>query len=697
MSKLRSFFQNLSFKENSTPLALLFVCFLGFGLLIRNLGFYMDDWPYVFYAYNKGIGSLSEMLIYDSRPSAGWLYISAFWLLGFKPLYWHIAMLLLRWLTVILLWLTIRAIWPARTREATYFALLFSIYPFFMLQPFAVGSSHHWVGFIFFSLSLLMMTRAISTGKQTVALTVGAVLFEAGHLFTSEYFAGLELIRPVILWILISRKEKNNFKLTRDVIINWLPYFFTLVTFASWRVFIYEPPADIVRNSPVILNQLFSEPLKALGFLFNASITDAISVLTIGWQQATDVELFNFNSLFGSYRLFLMVISFFIINLYLNKLTFKISPTDETDDDWKKKSPLLAITGLFLAGLPVWLIGRSIVESKNLISASRFGLPTMLGASFVLLLLITGLISDRKKTVLVLSILTALAINFHLNHTKGFEYSWEKQTRLYQELLWRAPELKPGTAIVTDEEILGYMGQYATSFGIITAYQPGDITTPPYWFFPVYYTYPDIDGFVSGIPIEDIKLSMQFSGQSTDSLVISFNPELDRCLWVLRPEDGNLRLVNDDMKKLSAVSNTDLIGNNSGEVRTLPEEIYGALPTKGWCYYFEKADLARQFGQWNEVVDLYEQAKANGEQAGNGFEYIPFIEGYAHLEDWESVKSLTKTANRISKGLEPSLCDALDRLLINAPASSKRDQTILDLSEDLDCQEFEKESILKLF
>jgi hypothetical protein len=277
----------------------------------------------------------------------------------------------------------------------------------------------------------------------------------------------------------------------------------------------------------------------------------------------------------------------------------------------------------------------------------------------------------------------------HLNNEKSFSYSWEKQIRLYQELTWRAPELPPGTAIVTDEEILGYMGQYATSFGIITAYQPGNITTPPYWFFPAYYTYPDFDGFVRGFPIEGHKLSMQFSGQSTNSLVISFNPELDRCLWILRPEDNNLRLISDDMQKLSAASNLGFIGNNGGEERMLPEEIFGRLTKRGWCYYFEKADLARQFGLWDEVVDLYKQAKSNGEQAGNGFEYIPFIEGYAHLEDWENVKSLTKTANRISKGLEPSLCEALDRFLVNAPSSSKRDQTILDLKDDLNCQSFQ--------
>lgn len=689
MKQIKSIFQNLSFKEKSIPLALLLTCFLGFGLLIHSLGFYMDDWPYIFYAYNKGIASLGEMLFYDSRPSAAWLYISAFWLLGFKPLHWHIAMLVLRWLTVVLMWSTLRTIWPGRIREITYFALLFAVYPFFMLQPFAVGSTHHWVGFVLYGLSLLLMARAISTGKYVGASTVGAVLLVALHLFTSEYFAGLELLRPVILWILISRKEENKSKVFRFVIVNWLPYLFALAAFGIWRVFLFENPPDVTRNSPVILSQLLHEPLKALWFLFNASLKDAISVLTIGWQQAIDVDLINFDSLFGINRLLASAITFGWIYIYLTRLFFESPTSDEAADDWKKKSLILAVTGLFAAGLPVWLIGRTILESKNLISASRFGLPTMLGASLVFVLLINSIVSDRKKAVAVLSFLIALAVNFHLDHTKDFQYSWEKQTRLYQELTWRAPEIQPGTAIVTDEEILGFMGQYATSFGIITSYQPGDIATPPYWYFPAYYTYPDLDGFARGYPIEDTKLTMRFNGQSTDSLVISFNPELDRCLWILRPEDASLRLVSDDMRKLSVASAIERIGDNGGVERALPEAIYGKPGNKGWCYYFEKADLARQYERWDEIVKLYEQAKANGEQAGNGYEYIPFIEGYAHLEDWETVKSLTKTANRITKGLEPSLCDSLDGLLVSAPALPDQNQTIMNLKDDLACVNFQ--------
>jgi len=683
MEKALSALKRISFTEKSAPLAFLAACILGFGLLIPSLGYYMDDWHYVFYAYNKGIESLREMLLYDSRPYAAWLYILAFKALGFNPLHWHIAALLTRWLAVVFFWKTLDAIWRNRARETISIAMLFAVYPFFMLQPFAVGSTHHWVGFVFFNLSLYLMALAVQQ-KKYLWLTIPAALLQAAHLFTSEYFAGLELLRPIIFWILISRSDANLPKRFWKIFLQWLPYLLVLGLYAYWRVAVFENVAGVTRNAPIILNQLFSEPLKAIGFLMTASIKDAVAVMTIGWQSAMSAELLDFSSVYVQFRLAVGAITFGLAFFYFSKL----NPHEEVPaDDWSKTSALLAAVGLMFGGLPVWLIGRYILESKNLLSASRFGIPSMLGAAFLLVLIINYFVSDGRKRVVLLSVCLALAVNFHLNNTKEFQYSWEKQERFLQQLLWRAPQIQEGTALLTDEEILGVMGEYAVSFSIITAYQPGDIDSPPYWYFPFYYTNPDVDALLRGAPLEYSKLSMNFSGDSKHMLLLSFNPELKRCLWVMQRQDTNLRLVSDDMRQLSAGSDISLI--QQGEEITLPESIYGKQNNQTWCYFFEKADLARQYEQWDEVARLWEESQAIGERADNGFEYIPFIEGYGHLEDWEYVKTQTKFAKKITAGIEPSLCSALDRLTVNAPASQQRDETIKNLKDDLKCGEYQ--------
>jgi hypothetical protein len=128
-----------------------------------------------------------------------------------------------------------------------------------------------------------------------------------------------------------------------------------------------------------------------------------------------------------------------------------------------------------------------------------------------------------------------------------------------------------------------------------------------------------------------------------------------------------------------------LIQQVSATEPNLPESIYGKQNHQTWCYYFEKADLARQYGQWNEVVRLWNEASSIGVKTENGFEYIPFIEGFGHLEDWEQVTLLTKSAKKITAGVEPSLCTAMDRIAATAPASQQRDDTIKNLKDFLKC------------
>jgi len=681
MKIIQSYLKRISFKEKYTPLLFLVVALLGFGLLANRLGFYQDDWPYVFYAFNKGIPSLALELYYDSRPNAAWLYIGMFNLLGFNPMAWHIAAVIFRWLTATLLWYLLRRIWPANTKQATFAILLFIVHPFFLIQPYAVNSILYWSGYLFFAASLWIMARNATESKYRVALTVFAVLLEALHLFSSEYFVGMVMVRPFILYWILQTPELSIRQRITKVITHWLPYLAALAAYVIWRMFLYVPPPIGDRNAPKILFALFKEPLSTLWYLIRTALQDSVIITFTSWYRTLVPELFAFGSIFSWFVLLVTVLAFAATFIYLRQLK-----ESENDRNWLAQPLTLGLLLLLLGMLPIWVIGQDIVTHKNQFAGSRFGIGSTLGAALIVAVIIDRLV-DNKKKVAVIAMCVALAVSMHLTNEKDFTYSWEKQERLARELTWRAPQIKTGTAIVTDEEILGYMGSYSVSFSLITSYQPGDIQSPPYWYFPFYYNNPHVGDYLAGTPLIGHKLTMDFNGNSNQMILLAFNPELNRCLWVLQPQDTNLRLVSDDMRQLSAGSDISLI--QQGTTPTLPEDIYGKQDSQTWCYFFEKADLARQYEQWDEIAQLWEQSQSADEQADNGFEYIPFIEGFGHLEDWDQVRVLTKSAKKITAGVEPSICSALDRLTANAPTSQQRDDTIKNLKDDLKCENYQ--------
>lgn len=684
---LTDFYTRLTFPEWTVPLAFLAVLIAGFGLLIPWLGYYMDDWHYVYYAYVRGISSLWELLFYDSRPYAAWLYVLGFKLLGFRPLNWHVTSLLLRWLTTLLLWRTMQSIWPKHRPQAIMAALLFAVYPFFLLQPLAVAYSLHWTGFALFALSLLLMLRSFEKGKiWWLALTVLAMAAEATHLFTSEYFSGLELLRPILLWLIISRTEQHAGRSLAKALFRWLPYLLVLTGFSYWRVVLFQAPPDGDRNPPVVLYQFLQTPLTtAVDFLVTA-LKDTTAIFVTGWYTTLQPGLFDLFSTFNRYALVVVLGAFGSLAVYLSRLRVQeaASEAHATQYNWIKEALVIGMASLVLGILPFWLTDRAILTQKNQFWATRFGLASMFGAALLAATMIEALFESRSRRTAVLSLCLALAIGAHLRNANDFRYSWEKQLRFYQQLSLRAPAIAPGTAIVTESEILPYMGEYPTSFAINTNYQQPGPSGTPYWFFTLYYSFPDIDEFVNGVPLEGQKLSASFNGESRDSLVIAFEPEIQRCLWVLRPEDAELRLISPFLRTASQASALERI-SASVERAPLPAEIFAAEIRQDWCYYFEKADLARQYQDWDSVAALWETAKAVGHRPENGFEYLPFIEAFAHLENWDQVGVLTRQANRISQGMSPLLCETLKRLMDSTPASGDRETVKADLDEHLSC------------
>jgi hypothetical protein len=124
---------------------------------------------------------------------------------------------------------------------------------------------------------------------------------------------------------------------------------------------------------------------------------------------------------------------------------------------------------------------------------------------------------------------------------------------------------------------------------------------------------------------------------------------------------------------------------NANLSKTPPIDLFGQGPPHEWCYYFEKADLARQKKDWQEIIRLAEGAKGQNLWPRNPSDWLPFIEAYIRSGDIENAKSLMDTSLRDEKYL-PGICYSLNRISKDAELSVQIKEQIRQLEADYNCQ-----------
>jgi len=138
-----------------------------------------------------------------------------------------------------------------------------------------------------------------------------------------------------------------------------------------------------------------------------------------------------------------------------------------------------------------------------------------------------------------------------------------------------------------------------------------------------------------------------------------------RCVKILTADDLANYSLADDFRPVAGFSNLALIQPEGGFPP--PQRIFGSTPSANWCYYFQKADLARQLGEWDKIISLKKEADKAGFQPLNAYELMPFIEAYAMRADWPAAQKLTAQAYKsLPKSLD-GLCQIWQRVGQSAP------------------------------
>ena len=662
-----------------TPALTFVVCLFCFGILLSKLGFFQDDWHHVFYAYWQGAEGLQRFLLADRGPFAWIIYALFFKILGYSPAAWHWSLMFVRFLTALTFWLAMRQVWPLQRGLTSWLTLLFLIYPIFTLQPLSVAYTLHWVMYLVFMLSLLLMLLAARRPAAFLPLTILALLLEAGHLAFIEYFSGLELCRVIFLWLLFSDsppldRGKKALKVAA-------PYLCVLLLYVIYRssygmIFGYD------RFTPLAtLADVLRAPVAGAVRILQSVLQDLVYVILSQWVAALDPAIIDLSRP-STVLMFASIVGFAAL-AYVAFTRLQIFRDDGISQGPDRHVAVGGLLCVVLSMLPFWVTGFSIFQ-KNQLWSERLALAAMPGAGMLLVGLVYAVVDRNPRRFLILSVLLGLGVGLQVQTARNFQASWDKQEQFYWQLHWRAPALKPGTMIVSDQEILFYMGIYPTAFAINTLYP--QTTAPPlasYW-FNAGFEHQNFDKFAAGQEDTFQKYATTFKANVQNVVAITFEPGQDQCLWVLGPRLANARGLSPIARAWQGVSNVAGIQASPGTVP--PAAIFGREPAHTWCYYFEKADLAAQYGDWFAISGLWNEANQGRLRAANGIELLPFISASARLGNWQQARSITAQAQSLPDRSTSVLCDLWRDLALTPPVSMERDQTAGLVETELACQ-----------
>ena len=669
----RSFTKFLSYNWVS-PAILLLLTALVYGPFIPLLGYYWDDWPVINLIQNHA--DFWSFYAYD-RPFSAWTFVLTAPLFGVSPLKWHLFTLMMRWLTTLGVWWTLKQLWPHFPSRVTWIAILFAVYPAFTLQPIAVAFSQHWIMWAFCAFSLGAMLAAQRMPQHFRIFTFLALVTQVIHALTMEYLWGLELIRPVLLWMVI-RPDSPRKKRLIHTIKHSLPYYGVLAGLVIWRAFFLEIPGGDP-NALKLLDLIRENPLSGFQYGLTIALRDLIQLIFSTWTDALSPELLDISDRFlvaaWGWVFLLGGVTFIFLWLHAKK---EITETEQKP--FYHQAIPLGILAMVVSLLPTWATDNKITVG---LFASRYALPALFGVSIFLIGCIDYFFRETHQKVMVLAICVGLSAGVHLRNANDFRWDWVKQQRFFWQLAWRVPGLEDRTALFSDGAVFRYVGSYSTSSALNTLY-PLQVPYPEqsYWFVELDRTFlRDMEAFVSGATVNSHLRNLTFSSTSHDGIVIFYEPDVSNCFWVLSPGDE----LNGDLPALTAqgvpASNLDRIQLEQTYSEETVRAILGPEPEHTWCYYYQKAGLAQQTEDWQEIARLGEEATRLGYEPTNPFEWFPFIEAHARLGNWETAEEQILGAFKFAKKTRdrPAFCAFWQSI---AP-----DDTMTSVSDELGCEQ----------
>jgi len=602
---------------------------------VGQFGYFNDDWYLMYSAGAKGASVFREIFSID-RPGRVLVMMPAYQLFGQDPLYYNLSAWFFRLVSGLGLYWLLHMLWPRQHLATASMALLFVVYPGFLSQPNAIDYQSHIVALAAAMLSLAFGFRAIlsETVFDKVLNFALALLFGWFYLWQMEWYIGFEFTRWAIVFVLVARFGGTVVQKVKRTLYRAYPLLLVPVVFLVWRIVLFEPERGATDIS-LQLDSLIQSPLTTGLRWLVTLMTDTLEVVFLAWGQPLSSLLswmWTRNLLLSG--LGLGVVAVAIVLVLLKQVE---GPEKNANGNWKLEAFGLGLSSVIAGLIPIVLVNRSV----DFVFYSRYTLVGSAGAA----ILVVALVSSLKQTGLRKTILAALvfvAIMTHFANSQRAVQITEAVRDFWWQVSWRVPQLERNTTLVASYALGATEEDYFVWGPANLIYFPEGTREE--------FVQPGV--YAALLNQNTLNKTILKEGQDFDNrrtirtyknyrrLLVLTQPGVNTCVHVIdgqQPEFSSRD--NASIRAIGLYSSLEHILTDEPGV-TPPAIVFGPESEHGWCYFYQRASLARQRQDWDKVRLLGEEVLTKDLAPGDPIEWMPFLQAYAELGDIERLEAL---------------------------------------------------------
>jgi hypothetical protein len=586
----------------------------------------------------------------------GVVYSFVYRLMGNTIINWHLYALLWRFIGGLAFFWILRLIWPNQKYMTTLMTVLFVIYPGFLSQPNANTKQNHLYGFGTALLSIALMLQGMKTNKRgwKIFCSLLSLVLTANYLFIYEYMIGFEGTRLILMgYVLYQEGFKEIRSLASEIIKRAWPYWVVTAGFLYWRIFIFEGSRNATDVSGLAGSYLSNLRYMSIRVILETA-KDFLDTTIFAWfvEPYQLLSLAPYSNLAFALLIAGIVAALVWLYIFLFKKRWGV-------DYNEAETPRLMKDFIWMGSLVVLCAVAPVILSDRQVELydpyKSYGLHPIPGV--VLFIVGMTLMLQPKFRQLILIALVGISVSTQILNADYWAEYWKIQREMAWQMTWRAPDIQADTLVMAyisggynpqqDYEIWGPLN---------LIYNPGPAKAPAIQAEVLNSdtSYSILKKDVLNNHVRDIKLHRDFN-----NLLLLSIPSSISCMHVI---DGQLPVYSANesllVEKVGAYSHVDRI-IQTGTSPIPPPSIFGMEPAHDWCYYYQKASLARQSGDWQEIGKLYDQVRKLGLETDDKSEMIPFFEGLVNSGRVEDARALYREEIKGQNEMRFPLCTFL--------------------------------------